>query len=142
MRGLEYLTDRPRCEFPMPIPMGTRIGRSYGNRVRKPRNNNRRSSMDKTGQATRQRQRDLIIKTWGPVCHICWANGITDHRAVIDLALPWPDPRCFTRDHVIPRSRGGEASIENLRPAHHQCNRDRGDGPVIYDAGDLEAVAA
>jgi hypothetical protein len=121
--------------------MGTRIGRSYGNRVRKPRNNDRRSSMDKTGQATRARQRELIIRIYGPVCHICWANGITDHRAVIDLELPWPDPRCFTRDHLIPRSRGGSGTIENLRPAHHECNRDRGNGPVVPEAKDLGVAA-
>jgi 5-methylcytosine-specific restriction endonuclease McrA len=135
MRGMQYLTDQPRCEFPTLVPMTVRIRRGIhkGWTPRKLRNNDRRSSMDKTGQATRARQQELLIATWGPVCHICWANGITDHRAIIDLELSWPDPRCFTRDHVIPRSQGGLGTIENLRPAHHQCNRDRGDGPIVFE---------
>lgn len=124
MRGLEYLTDRPMCQFPTLVPIPRRQGVGRG-RERKPRNNDRRSSMDKTGQATRRRQRDLIIKTWGRVCHICWAKGITDQRAVIDLELAWPDPRCFTRDHMVPRSLGGSDDISNLRAAHNECNRDR-----------------
>lgn len=131
MRGLEYLTDRPMCQFPTLVPTPRRQGRERSERKR---DNNRRSSMDKTGQATRRRHRDLILKTWGRVCHICWAAGITDQRAVIDLELLWPDPRCFTRDHVVPRSLGGSDEIENLRPAHHQCNRNRGNAPLAVAA--------
>jgi 5-methylcytosine-specific restriction endonuclease McrA len=87
--------------------------------------------MDKTGQWTRQRQRDEILKRYGALCHICLANGVTDQRAMIDVDLLWPDPRCFTRDHVLPRARGGRDDLENLRPAHRECNQLRGDGPIV-----------
>lgn len=144
MRGMEYLIDRPRCEFPELVKINHHWRpdrREHKNGWTKPkRNNDRRSSSDKTGQATRLRQREMIIKRWGPVCHICWAKGVTDHRAVIDLALPWPHPMCFTRDHYIPRSLGGPDTIENLRPAHHFCNRDRGNGPVV-ELDNLEVAA-
>jgi 5-methylcytosine-specific restriction endonuclease McrA len=137
MRGMEYLMDRPRCDFPelVKIKRWARPDawdRSQERAERRRRINDRRSSMDKTGQATRLRQREQIILVYGPICHICVANGVTDHRSVIDLTLPWPDLRCFTRDHVIPRSKGGTDHISNLRPAHHQCNRDRGDGPIVF----------
>ncbi len=134
MRGMEYLVDRPRCELPEVVRINRwhkvptfkqATGKAFPRR-----SNDRRSSMDKTGQATRARQREKILEIYGPACHICLANGVTDHRAVIDLTLPWPDPRCFTRDHFVPRSKGGTDDIWNLRPAHHECNRDRGDGPV------------
>jgi 5-methylcytosine-specific restriction endonuclease McrA len=144
MKGMEYLMDRPACEYPELVKMYRHSRHAtrehHQGRTKAKRDNNRRSSSDKTGQATRQRQRDLILKRWGPVCHICWDRGITDNRAVIDLSLPWPDSRCFTRDHVIPRSKGGTDSLDNLKPAHHQCNRDRGNGPVIFDQEDLDAL--
>lgn len=134
MRGLCYLVDRPECEFPELVKMH-RADRHptrehHTGWTRPKRDSNRRSSSDKTGQATRVRQRELIIKRYGAICHICLAKGITDQRAVIDLTLLWPHPLCFTRDHVIPRSQGGRDDLDNLRPAHHQCNRDRDTRPM------------
>lgn len=136
MRGMRYLTDRPACDL---WPSIVKINRWHkperreiaARKPRAKRSNDRRSSMDKTGQHTRLKQRELIIRYYGALCHICLANGITDHRAIIDLMLVWPHPSCFTRDHLIPRARGGSDDIGNLRAAHHQCNRDRGDGPVF-----------
>ena len=133
MRGMEFLEACLMGDIPpMFIRMSQRIPRQRKSEMpRRKRDNDRRSSTDKTGQATRAKQREAILKRYGAVCHICLANGITDHRAVIDLTLAWPHERCFTRDHLIPRSQGGEGTIENLRTAHHQCNRDRADGPLV-----------
>lgn len=44
----------------------------------------------------------------GRVCHLC--------------GMPGAD----TIDHLIPRSRGGDNSLDNLRPAHKRCNSSRG----------------
>lgn len=136
MRGMHYLIDRPGCEFPERVKIILRPTREHHNGWTKPkargRSNDRRSSMDKTGQATRARQRLELISRHGAVCHICRANGIRGASAEIDLTLPWPHPRCFTRDHLIPRAKGGSDGTDNLRPAHHECNLLRGDGPVAY----------
>lgn len=35
----------------------------------------------------------------------------------------------LTMDHVLPRSKGGRATRDNLRPAHAECNVRRGNGP-------------
>ncbi|MBD2097328.1 HNH endonuclease [Trichocoleus sp. FACHB-591] len=35
-------------------------------------------------------------------------------------------PKKLTREHLIPRSRGGSNSLENLRLACFQCNNSRG----------------
>jgi len=131
-RGLFYLGDRPECEFPsfVPVPQWARPPRREHNRGRM---SARRSTSDKTGEATRRRIREHLIKRWGPVCHICWDAGITDHRAVIDLALKWPHPQCFTRDHLKPRSLGGSNSTRNQRPAHKLCNERRGNKPLTRE---------
>lgn len=59
----------------------------------------------------------------------------------IDLSLPYPDPQAFVVDHQIPTSRGGlDSDYELLRPAHHQCNMQRGntsDGSIGRNSGVL-----
>ena len=56
------------------------------------------------------RLRRLVAAEYGNECWLCGQP--------ID-GLP-------SADHVIPRSRGGDDSIENLRPAHLRCNMARG----------------
>ena len=51
----------------------------------------------------------LTLQTFGDRCHLCGLKGAT------------------TADHLIPRSKGGPDTIENLRPAHLGCNSSRGD---------------
>ncbi|HEX8648477.1 MAG TPA: HNH endonuclease [Thermoleophilaceae bacterium] len=52
---------------------------------------------------------------------------------------PWP--RDVTLEHLLPRSRGGHATPENLAPACRPCNRARRSRPVaayvreLTDAG-------
>lgn len=62
----------------------------------------------------------LTAATYGPVCWLC-------HQP-IDLDLPRTAPGGLSVDHVVPRSRGGGNDIDNLRPAHRQCNVQRGVG--------------
>ena len=90
----------------------------------------RRSTEDKTGQATRARWRAQIIARWGAYCWLCVLDGKGLWRSRINLRLKWPHPRCFTRDHVIPRSRGGTNDISNQRGAHKICNELRGNREV------------
>lgn len=82
------------------------------------RSSDRRSTTDKTGQATRARILRAILKIHGAVCHLC--------SGPIDLELRYPHPMSATRDHVIPRSLGGTNAIRNQRPAHKVCNERRG----------------
>lgn len=35
-------------------------------------------------------------------------------------------------DHILPRSRGGRATLDNLQPAHITCNTLRGAGDTVY----------
>lgn len=67
----------------------------------------------------KRRRRRSLIRTYGYVCHICGGDIPPD-------ALKW-HPLEFTIDHVIPRSCGGRNALDNLRPAHRQCNQIKGD---------------
>lgn len=51
----------------------------------------------------------LTLATYGRVCHLCGRPGAD------------------SADHLIPRSCGGDDSLDNLRPAHKSCNSTRGD---------------
>lgn len=70
------------------------------------------------GGALVARMRRLVIETYGTTCWLC-------HQP-IDITLPASHPRGLTLDHVLPRSRGGSHTIDNLRPAHRRCNLSRG----------------
>jgi 5-methylcytosine-specific restriction endonuclease McrA len=48
------------------------------------------------------------------VCHIC--------NKLVDMSLPRTDKQGATIDHVIPISRGGTDSLDNLKLAHWSCN--------------------
>jgi 5-methylcytosine-specific restriction endonuclease McrA len=133
-RGLHFLTDRPGCHFPT-FEIMPRYWRPARRKLeRRPQPSSRRSTSDKTGEATRRRIREALLRRYGPLCHLCLAGGVTDSRAVIDLDLKWPHPQCFTRDHIKPRSLRGTNSIRNQRPAHKICNERRGNRPLTREA--------
>jgi 5-methylcytosine-specific restriction endonuclease McrA len=62
---------------------------------------------------------DEVFRTYGPNCHIC--------ELPIDHSLPRTSKEGLTVDHVIPLSKGGLDTMDNLRPAHWSCNRRKAD---------------
>lgn len=56
--------------------------------------------------------RKHLINKYGNICHLC-GEPITDMKQV-------------TVDHVIPISKGGADTLDNMRPAHESCNRKKG----------------
>lgn len=54
-----------------------------------------------------QRMRALVLAHYGTTCHLCGQPGAD------------------SADHLVPRSRGGDDSLANLRPAHRTCNAAR-----------------
>ena len=66
---------------------------------------------------------DQVISTYGVNCHICGLE--------IDFSVPrqvgktgWE--KGLHIDHLIPISKGGPDTLENVRPAHGRCNIDKG----------------
>lgn len=56
-----------------------------------------------------------VLLTWGRDCHLC--GGAIE-------------PADLSFDHLIPRSKGGLTSVNNLRAAHRDCNVKRGNDPL------------
>ena len=63
--------------------------------------------------------RAKVTATYGTNCHLCGGPI---------------KPTDLTLDHVIPRSKHGDNSLENLRPAHRWCNTRRQDRPIARRA--------
>jgi 5-methylcytosine-specific restriction protein A len=60
----------------------------------------------------RNMRRELSTQR-GVHCHICGYKIKTSED--------------FTVDHYVPRAKGGTDTRTNLRPAHRECNRKKGD---------------
>ena len=65
-----------------------------------------------------------IVERDGPNCVWCGRR-------------PWP--RDLTLEHLLPRSRGGHGTPENLTPACRRCNRARKSRPVAAYVRELAA---
>lgn len=61
---------------------------------------------------------DEVVRVYGSDCHIC--------QEPIDLGLPRTHKQGLTVDHVIPLSKGGTDTINNMKPAHWLCNIKKG----------------
>jgi 5-methylcytosine-specific restriction endonuclease McrA len=61
---------------------------------------------------------DVLIERDGSVCHLC--------NAEIDLSLARNSRFGATIDHVVPVSKGGADTLENMRLAHWICNIKKG----------------
>ena len=66
-----------------------------------------------------KRLRQMVTDVYGWRCSICHTMISPDATRLRDR---------LSIDHVLPVSRGGTDTIENLRPAHYGCNAARGDG--------------
>lgn len=63
-----------------------------------------------------------LIETYGITCYLC--HEPIDLTATRQVGKPgWE--RGLHRDHVIPRSKGGPDTIENVRPTHARCNLEK-----------------
>jgi len=62
---------------------------------------------------------EQALELYGTQCHIC--NKDIDLTAPIQVGAPgWET--ALHLDHLIPLSKGGADTLENVRPAHAQCN--------------------
>lgn len=82
---------------------------------------NRRLARKKGAVTVEQFTAEDVIKKWGNSCHICGKE--------IDMTLPrhakdnkWG----LHLDHVIALSKGGQHTLDNVKPAHGFCNLSKG----------------
>jgi hypothetical protein len=62
----------------------------------------------------------LVLETFGDCCYLC--KGQIDLLAPRQVGVPgWE--QSFHPDHIIPLSKGGADTLDNIRPAHAICNQ-------------------
>lgn len=87
------------------------------------RSNSRRRAHKMNAASEKYTTQD-VLNFYGNICHIC--------NITIDLSLPrkvghenWQ--MGLQLDHVIPISKGGNDSLDNVRPSHGICNKKKSD---------------
>lgn len=75
--------------------------------------NHRRRSAKLSVRSEKYTKEDVILKNGG-FCHICSEK--------IDLTIKSPNGLSFSIDHVIPLTKGGNDTLDNVLPAHRACN--------------------
>jgi hypothetical protein len=68
------------------------------------------------------------IQRWAVVERDRHRCGICGTR--VDPLLEYPDPMSASIDHIVPLSRGGTHTYDNVQLAHLKCNRDKSDAGV------------
>lgn len=58
----------------------------------------------------------------GDDCYLCGFE--------IDYALKFPDPRSRSVDHIVPLSRGGSHTLDNVAMTHLRCNMSKNAKPI------------
>jgi hypothetical protein len=61
-----------------------------------------------------------LLNSWGGLCIIC--------------GEPFCNPNSVTREHIIPKSKGGSQIQGNVAPAHFHCNQIKGNMPLLKAA--------
>jgi 5-methylcytosine-specific restriction endonuclease McrA len=95
-----------------------RARRWYESNPARAKENARKYRARKKGASIGHVDLEFILSRDGSWCYLC--------KGLIDPDLTYPHAGSLTFDHVVPLSRGGDHSTENLRVAHAGCNRSKG----------------
>lgn len=95
-------------------------------KLRARRARDRRKTLRRQGVKSEERiTHEEVAERDGFICHIC--------SGLVDMSLPRTSKWGATLDHVIPVSKGGVDSLENLKLAHWICNVKKSD-KILEDA--------
>ena len=59
----------------------------------------------------------------------------------VDKDLMWPDPMSASLDHIVPLSRGGTHTLDNVQLAHLACNERKHNSKLSLVQGALDFCA-
>lgn len=118
----------PWCKETIEVPISYTGNRLYHDECRKQSlraSNLRKNSKRRDVPMNRKVSLELIVQRDGSDCHIC--------NEPIDLNIASNSRMGATVDHVLPVSKGGDSSLENLRLAHWICNIRKSDSLEFID---------
>lgn len=136
IRQQEKLASRPKtklqpcgwCGEDIEVDISYRGNRLYhdecraqGYKATNLRKNNKRRDVP----VKRDVSLEAVVQRDGLDCHIC--------GELVDLDIPRNSRMGATIDHVLPVSKGGDSSLENLRLAHWICNIRKSDSLEFVD---------
>lgn len=103
----------------------------------------REKNATKRAEASRRRQARLTGNRLGPVdVDALWTGSCALCGEAIDPTLSRPNPMMRSLDHIIPISRGGPHSQENLQWTHLVCNMRKGARPLTsLESGRSDGLA-
>lgn len=110
------------CAMRLAIREGThnlQDGKQVGRDKAKVERNYRKRRALLAGVKSEPYTREEILERDEGVCHIC--------GTLVDTSVAWPDDMYPSVDHVIPISKGGPDTLENVRLAHLICNLRKSD---------------
>jgi len=94
--------------------MKTRTSKYHKNNPHISRESSRRRDAQKIETTNEKLNLLEIFERDEWICHIC--------GKLVDKNLIWPDPGFASHDHVIPLSKGGTHTFNNVKLAHLRCN--------------------
>ena len=118
-------SEQKCCSKACQIVVSVAAAKAKGDKPRSLRERRRRTTAERirkgyTGGRRRQSHWRLICERDGWICWVC--------QQPIDSTLKPPHVASGTEDHVIPLSKGGSDTDDNLKAAHFACNASRGNG--------------
>jgi hypothetical protein len=105
------------CNTDMEVPFSYTGTKAYHTHCRTQalrRRNKKKSNKRQNAKTGAQIRFDEVVERDSGVCHICGND--------VNLSLPRTSRMGATLDHVVPISKGGLDSLENVRLAHWICN--------------------
>ena len=83
-----------------------------------------RPDVNGSEQGIFKKNKKILLRS-GNICALC--------GGYIDKSLKFPHPMSASVDHIIPVSKGGKSTMDNLQLAHLCCNQSKSSKVVIQN---------
>lgn len=86
--------------------------------------------------------RKQVVETYGATCYLCGCNvapvfliarvkKVSRGLVIFEADGRMQELPLLTLDHLVPRSKGGKNTLENLRPCCNRCNVEKANKIVL-----------
>lgn len=112
-----------RCRFEQNPEIKRERNKNNINPEKRRERSRRREAMQR-GNLVEKYSESQVVQLYGTQCHLCNEDidFIAPRRS--GMGINWQ--KGFNIDHVIPISKGGSDTLDNVRPSHSLCNIKKG----------------